>query len=82
MGEKTIIEIAEQLAKGININDLREIPHPRYSAKGRIPAFDMIKDSINIHHGCFGGCSFCTISAHQGKFISSGIRYDLFLKNL
>lgn len=47
------------------------LPHPRYSNKDRIPAFDMIKDSVNIHRGCFGGCSFCTISAHQGKFISS-----------
>lgn len=47
------------------------LPHPRYSKKEPIPAFEMIKDSITIHRGCFGGCSFCTISAHQGKFISS-----------
>lgn len=47
------------------------VPHPKYSGKGDIPAFEMIKNSINIHRGCFGGCSFCTISAHQGKFISS-----------
>lgn len=46
-------------------------PHPRYKGKGDIPAFEMIKNSINLHRGCFGGCSFCTISAHQGKFISS-----------
>lgn len=46
-------------------------PHPRYNGKGTIPAWEMIKHSINIHRGCFGGCSFCTISAHQGKFISS-----------
>lgn len=45
-------------------------PHPRYKNK-HIPAWEMIKFSINIHRGCFGGCSFCTISAHQGKFISS-----------
>ncbi|MBQ2525392.1 MAG: YgiQ family radical SAM protein [Bacteroidales bacterium] len=45
-------------------------PHPRYKGK-RIPAFDMIKFSINTHRGCFGGCNFCTIAAHQGKFISS-----------
>jgi uncharacterized radical SAM protein YgiQ len=45
-------------------------PHPRYKGK-RIPAWEMIKFSVNIHRGCFGGCSFCTISAHQGKFISS-----------
>ena len=44
-------------------------PHPKYKGK-RIPAFDMIKHSVNIHRGCFGGCAFCTISAHQGKFIA------------
>ena len=46
------------------------LPHPRYKDK-RIPAFEMIQFSVNIHRGCFGGCSFCTISAHQGKFITS-----------
>lgn len=46
-------------------------PHPRYNGRGDIPAWEMIKHSVNIHRGCFGGCSFCTISAHQGKFISS-----------
>ncbi|MFA5648693.1 MAG: YgiQ family radical SAM protein [Bacteroidales bacterium] len=45
-------------------------PHPRYKGK-TIPAWEMIKFSVNIHRGCFGGCSFCTISAHQGKFIAS-----------
>ena len=45
-------------------------PHPRYKGK-RIPAFDMIKFSVNTHRGCFGGCNFCTIAAHQGKFIQS-----------
>ena len=44
-------------------------PHPKYKGK-RIPAYDMIKHSVNIHRGCFGGCAFCTISAHQGKFIT------------
>ncbi len=47
-----------------------KLPHPRYKGK-RIPAYDMIKDSIITHRGCFGGCNFCTIAAHQGKFISS-----------
>ncbi|MCD8186028.1 MAG: YgiQ family radical SAM protein [Rikenellaceae bacterium] len=47
------------------------LPHPRYRGKGAIPAYEMIKFSVNLHRGCFGGCSFCTISAHQGKFISS-----------
>ncbi|GHV29959.1 UPF0313 protein [Bacteroidia bacterium] len=46
------------------------LPHPKYKDK-RIPAYDMIRHSVNIHRGCFGGCAFCTISAHQGKFIAS-----------
>ncbi|MBO6222755.1 MAG: YgiQ family radical SAM protein [Bacteroidales bacterium] len=46
------------------------LPHPRYKGKP-IPAYEMIKNSITIHRGCFGGCSFCTIAAHQGKFIQS-----------
>lgn len=46
------------------------LPHPKYKGKA-IPAFEMIKFSVNIHRGCFGGCAFCTISAHQGKFIAS-----------
>ncbi|WP_347838262.1 YgiQ family radical SAM protein [uncultured Draconibacterium sp.] len=47
------------------------LPHPRYDGKASIPAYEMIRHSINIHRGCFGGCTFCTISAHQGKFIAS-----------
>ena len=47
-----------------------KLPHPRYKGK-RIPAYDMIKFSVCTHRGCFGGCNFCTIAAHQGKFISS-----------
>lgn len=47
------------------------LPHPKYAKRGNISAYEMIKFSVNIHRGCFGGCSFCTISAHQGKFISS-----------
>lgn len=46
------------------------MPHPRYKGK-RIPAYEMIRHSICLHRGCFGGCAFCTISAHQGKFIAS-----------
>lgn len=46
------------------------LPHPKYKGK-TIPAFEMIKYSVNLHRGCFGGCSFCAISAHQGKFIVS-----------
>lgn len=46
------------------------LPHPKYKGK-HIPAYEMIKFSVNLHRGCFGGCAFCTISAHQGKFIAS-----------
>ena len=46
------------------------LPHPKYKGK-TIPAYEMIKFSVNLHRGCFGGCAFCTISAHQGKFIMS-----------
>lgn len=46
------------------------LPHPKYKGKV-IPAFEMIKFSVNMHRGCFGGCAFCTISAHQGKFVAS-----------
>jgi uncharacterized radical SAM protein YgiQ len=47
------------------------LPHPRYYKKEQIPAYEMIKYSVNIHRGCFGGCSFCAIAAHQGKQIVS-----------
>ncbi|MCP4441841.1 MAG: YgiQ family radical SAM protein [Aureispira sp.] len=47
------------------------LPHPKYNKRGAISAYEMIKYSVNMHRGCFGGCSFCTISAHQGKFIAS-----------
>ncbi len=57
------------------------MPHPKYKNRGTIPAWDMIKFSLNIHRGCFGGCSFCTISAHQGKFVASRSK-DSILKEL
>jgi uncharacterized radical SAM protein YgiQ len=47
------------------------MPHPKYQKRGAIPAYEMIRHSLTMHRGCFGGCSFCAISAHQGKFISS-----------
>lgn len=47
------------------------MPHPKYKKRGSVPAYEMIRFSVNMHRGCFGGCSFCTISAHQGKFIAS-----------
>ncbi|MEG2665828.1 MAG: DUF3362 domain-containing protein, partial [Bacteroidales bacterium] len=46
-------------------------PHPKYRQRGEIPAYTMIRHSVNIHRGCFGGCAFCTISAHQGKQVQS-----------
>jgi uncharacterized radical SAM protein YgiQ len=49
----------------------QRLPHPRYRKKPAIPAFEMIKNSITIHRGCFGGCSFCAIAMHQGKTIQS-----------
>ena len=52
------------------------MPHPKYKEK-IIPAYEMIKFSVTIHRGCFGGCAFCTISAHQGKFISSRSRQSI-----
>jgi uncharacterized radical SAM protein YgiQ len=53
-------------------------PHPRYNKKGDIPAYEMIKFSVNIHRGCFGGCSFCAIAAHQGKQIISRSEQSIF----
>lgn len=59
----------EQIDRSFDLAYTR-LPHPRYRGK-RIPAYEMIRHSINLHRGCFGGCAFCTISAHQGKFIAS-----------
>lgn len=56
------------------------LPHPRYKGK-TIPAYEMIRHSVNLHRGCFGGCAFCTISAHQGKFIASRSK-DSILKEI
>jgi len=47
------------------------LPHPKYNKRGVIPAYEMIRHSVNIHRGCFGGCSFCTLAMHQGKFIAN-----------
>lgn len=51
--------------------EMMNAPHPKYAKRGAIPAWEMIKNSITMHRGCFGGCSFCAITAHQGRFISS-----------
>jgi uncharacterized radical SAM protein YgiQ len=53
------------------------LPHPKYKNRGQIAAFEMIKFSVNMHRGCFGGCSFCTISAHQGKLVASRSRQSI-----
>lgn len=55
---------------GIYALPFTRLPHPRYKGKD-IPAYNMIRHSVTLHRGCFGGCAFCTISAHQGKFIIS-----------
>ena len=60
---------SEELDRSFDLPYTR-LPHPKYKNK-RIPAYEMIKFSITLHRGCFGGCAFCTISAHQGKFIVS-----------
>ncbi len=60
----------EEIDASFDLPYLRQ-PHPKYKKRGPIPAFDMIRWSVNTHRGCFGGCSFCTISAHQGKQIAS-----------
>ncbi|MBO7647939.1 MAG: YgiQ family radical SAM protein, partial [Bacteroidales bacterium] len=53
------------------VDRMMNAPHPKYLKRGPVPAFEMIKNSITIHRGCFGGCSFCAIAAHQGKQVSS-----------
>jgi len=76
VGQRTIVVnppfppmTVEQIDASFDLPYTR-LPHPKYKGKV-IPAFEMIKFSVNIHRGCFGGCAFCTISAHQGKFIAS-----------
>ena len=61
---------SEELDHSFDLPYMR-VPHPKYKKRGAVPAFEMIKNSVNIHRGCFGGCSFCTISAHQGKQVVS-----------
>ena len=65
----------DQLDRSFDLPYMR-MPHPKYKNK-RIPAYDMIKFSVNMHRGCFGGCAFCTISAHQGKFIANRSRKSI-----
>jgi uncharacterized radical SAM protein YgiQ len=60
----------EQIDTSFDLPYTRQ-PHPKYRKRGTVPAYEMIRFSVNMHRGCFGGCSFCTISAHQGKFIAS-----------
>ena len=60
----------QQIDASFNLPYTR-LPHPKYAKRGVIPAYEMIRHSVNIHRGCFGGCAFCTISAHQGKFVAS-----------
>ncbi len=73
--------LSQEELDGIYDLPFSRLPHSRYGGKEPIPAYEMIKDSVTIHRGCFGGCSFCTISAHQGKFISSRSKVSI-LKEL
>ncbi|MFT6707042.1 MAG: putative radical SAM protein YgiQ [Flavobacteriales bacterium] len=77
VGEKRLVVnppyppmLEDEIDRTFDLPYTRE-PHPKYAKRGSIPAYEMIRFSINMHRGCFGGCSFCTISAHQGKFIAS-----------
>lgn len=63
--------LSEQEIDAVYNLPFTRLPHPKYAKKESIPAYEMIRHSITLHRGCFGACSFCTISAHQGKFISS-----------
>jgi uncharacterized radical SAM protein YgiQ len=62
---------SEELDDFALFDEMMYAPHPKYLKRGEIPAWEMIKNSITIHRGCFGGCSFCAIAAHQGKHIAS-----------
>ena len=73
---KVIVNPFDQTYSSQDLDKIYELPferqpHPKYAKRGNIPAFEMIKYSVNIHRGCFGGCAFCTIAAHQGKRIIS-----------
>lgn len=73
---KVVVNPFDQSYSSQDLDKIYELPferkpHPKYAKRGNIPAFEMIKYSVNIHRGCFGGCAFCTIAAHQGKRIIS-----------
>ncbi len=75
-GVKVVVNPFDQTYCSEDLDNIYKLPferkpHPKYAKRGAIPAFDMIKYSVNIHRGCFGGCAFCTIAAHQGKRIIS-----------
>jgi uncharacterized radical SAM protein YgiQ len=73
---KIVVNPFDQTYSSADLDNIYQLPferkpHPKYVKRGPIPAFEMIKYSVNIHRGCFGGCAFCTIAAHQGKRIIS-----------
>jgi len=76
-GSKTVIVrppfplMSEEEQDSIYDLPFTRLPHPKYKKRGAVPAYEMIRHSITMHRGCFGGCAFCTLSVHQGKFISS-----------
>ena len=76
-GEQTLVQnppyptlTSNELDDFALFNEMMYAPHPKYLKRGEIPAWEMIKNSITIHRGCFGGCSFCAIAAHQGRYIA------------
>jgi uncharacterized radical SAM protein YgiQ len=62
--------LSEEEMDGVFGLDYQRVPHPIYGT-AKIPAYDMIKTSINIMRGCFGGCTFCSITEHEGRIIQS-----------
>ncbi len=86
MGPKTLLQAVGEKVVVVNPPDgtfstaeldavydlpFTRLPHPKYTKRGVIPAYEMIRHSVNIHRGCFGGCAFCTLAMHQGKHIAS-----------
>ena len=69
------LPISEQAMDGIYGLPYTRRPHPAYTEP--IPAFAMIKDSVTIMRGCFGGCTFCSITTHQGRIIQSRSRQSI-----
>lgn len=70
MNPRNVVSQTGSIDKAFDLPFTR-LPHPKYNAKGGVPAYDMIRHSVTLHRGCFGGCSFCSITMHQGKQVLS-----------